>query len=93
MLPYFDSVLSTRVFLALSFAAGYEVRFNTSTKVWLGLIEEEDRIKQHYGTILFDHKTRLEERTKRSNEIQKAFRGFKLEVSRLLNDQFLTFRP
>jgi len=62
--------------------AGYEVRFQSSAKKWLELLEEEDRVKQHYQAIIFDHQARLEERTQRSEEISTAFRGFKLEVAR-----------
>jgi hypothetical protein len=39
-------------------AAGYEVRFQSALKKWKDIIEEEERIKQHYQAIIFDHKAR-----------------------------------
>jgi len=60
--------------------AGYQQRFESSAKRWLEMLEEEERVRQHYQAIIFDQQSRLEERSRKSEEIHAAFRGFKLEV-------------
>lgn len=45
-------------------------------------MEERDAVESHYQGTIFDMKSTLEERIKRADDINKAYKHFRLEVAK-----------
>ncbi|KAL6765251.1 flagellar associated protein [Haematococcus lacustris] len=61
---------------------GVSMRYRSSLKQWVDTLEERDRIEAHYQTNIFDMKNTLEERIKRADDINKAYKHFRVEVAK-----------
>ncbi len=61
---------------------GVNVRYKSSLKQWVEILEDRDRVESHYQTTVFDMKSALEERIKRADDISKAYKHFRLEVAK-----------
>jgi len=71
---------------------GVSTRYRSALKLWVDTLEERDRVEAHYQVTIFDMKSMLEERIKRADDINRAFKQFKSEVSRT-SEQTKTGQP